>query len=56
MGGYHHTGGAARYAYKHFGAEWGVGIGPNTNTSHIDRLSILSGASFGYFDFISFNL
>ena len=24
----HHTGGAARYAYKHFGAEWGVGIGP----------------------------
>lgn len=24
----HHTGGAARYAHDHFGAEWGKGIGP----------------------------
>lgn len=23
-----HGGGAARIAYKHFGAEWGVGVGP----------------------------
>ena len=25
----HHTGGAARYAYKHFGAEWGSRYWPN---------------------------
>lgn len=24
----HHGGGAARMAYEHFGAEWGVGVGP----------------------------
>jgi len=24
----HHMGGAARYAYEHFGAEWGNGVGP----------------------------
>ena len=23
-----HMGGAARYAYDHFGAEWGNGVGP----------------------------
>ena len=26
-----HMGGAARYAYDHFGAEWGNGVGPQVN-------------------------
>ena len=30
LAGQHH-GGAARIAYDHFGAEWGVGVGPTGN-------------------------
>lgn len=35
----HHAGGAARYAYDNFGAEWGVGSGRTGKCYAIDTMS-----------------
>ena len=37
-----HMGGAARYAYDHFGAEWGNGVGPQGVERHATPTTILA--------------
>ena len=44
-----HMGGAARYAYDHFGAEWGNGVGPVLRNSDDARTTVRNQALRGRF-------